>query len=171
MKQNIIIIALIAIALLVGWCSGNGFRIGNSSINLPFNPDSLSKSAKVIDKALVRDKAKEVKSDSVAKKQSRKIREVLKSAEIIPCDTFRLEILKEVPILIAADSAEIANLRRVNCDLEAKVGNLVAGHANDSTTIASKDKQLKKRFWKGFKIGFVTGSVLGGVVVKELVRP
>lgn len=169
MKQNAIIIALLAIIAALLALRSCGPEPGTPK--LPFNPDSLSKAAKVIETHLSADKAKEVKSDSAAKKQTRKVKEILASPESVPCDTFKLEILKEVPILIAADSTEIANLRQVNCDLEAKVNNLVAGHINDSTTIVSKDKRLKKRFWKGFKAGFVTGSVLSSLVTKELVKP
>lgn len=165
MKYIPYIINILLIISVIFWLRGCGSGSKTEHPEkVPYNPDSLSKAAKVIDKALVADKAKEVKSDSVHKKETRKVLEVLQSAETIPWDTFKVEILKEVPVLIAVDSTEIANLRRVNCDLEAKVNNLIAAHTNDSTTIKDLRKQVKKRFWKGFKIGFWTGNVTGASV-------
>lgn len=168
MKQKLIIIVLlVTISSLLALRSCDPRQ---QPSKLPFNPDSLAKDAKIIDRAIIADKAKEVKSYSVHKKQTNKVKDILKEAEIIPCDTFKVEILKEVPILIAADSTEIANLRRVNCDLEAKILNLQASHANDSTTIFELRKQVKKRFWKGFKAGFVTGVVFG-ILATGAVKP
>lgn len=88
--------------------------------------------------------------------------------DTIPCDSLILRVVEVCDTIIEVDSLEIMTLKQIN-------RNFVKVIQNDSTIIAKKNHAIdsisksKKKYWFGFKHGFLTGTVLTGAGVGALI--
>ena len=115
-------------------------------------------------------------NDSVAHLDTTRVKTVIKyrylkgRIDSIPCDTFVTKIVQICDTIIYNDSIEIIALKQINTHFAQII-------VNDNQIISNKNNEIdslknsKKKYWKGFKHGLMTGSIgttliFGSVILK-----
>ncbi len=166
----IVIIAILCLILAIRGCDGPEVQ---APFIPPFNHDSAMKSVReeVMKQSLIK--------DTVLKFEAAKVKYVIKwravrKDSLLPCP----DKLLVADTTIEAYECLVSTLKdlvRVDSSIIAKQQGVISGDSmNYKAMEAHKDSIIatigRKRFWKGFKVGFVAGNVTGALVVWEVRR-
>lgn len=188
----IIILTALAVVFFMRGC-GNSFQNGNSSTadlekTLQHKNDSLSKLTAAyqkrntsLEKSVLQLNVKIKKVDSTRISQAAKFRGL--KLKTMPCDSALSAVVYHTETIIKTDSTQISMLQQKNDSLQEVNNNHkqihvfdTQKHENDSTLItavkAENDslRESNKKFWKGFKWGFVVGNITGAAIGTSLLR-